>query len=255
MWITGASGGIGEGIALAASRRGARLVLSARRLAELHRVRLRCVHAENVAVLPFDLAEFDAAGVATAAAEFFGPIDVLVNNAGISQRSLVLETDMEVYRRIMQVDFFAAVALIKAVLPEMARRGAGHIATISSVVGKVATPLRSGYAAAKHALHGFHDALRAEVHGQGVKVTVICPGFVHTEVSRNAVTGSGAPHGRMDAGQATGMDPRLCGERIVRAIMSDRSEAYIGGKEIHMIGLKRLAPSLIERIVREAVVA
>jgi len=252
VWITGASSGIGEALAVAAARRGARLVLSARRTSELERVRGRCATPADVAVLPLDLERFDAGAAAAQAAGFFGPVDVLVNNAGISQRSLVADTSMEVYRRIMELDFFAPVALTKAVLPGMLARRRGHVVAISSVAGKVATPLRSGYAAAKFALHGFYDALRAEVWKRGITVTVIVPGFIRTDVSINAVTGSGAPYGTMDSKQATGMDPGVCADRIWRAVQAGKSEALIGGVETLAAYLKRLSPTLTERVIRNA---
>ena len=252
VWITGASSGIGEALAGTASRRGAKLVLSARRASELERVRGLCATPADVAVLPLDLERFDAGAAAAQAAGFFGPIDVLVNNAGISQRSLVADTSMEVYRRIMELDFFAPVALIKAVLPGMVARQRGHVVAISSVAGKVATPLRSGYAAAKFALHAFHDALRAEVWKRGITVTVIVPGFIRTDVSINAVTGSGAPYGTMDSKQATGMDPGVCADRIWRAVQAGKSEALIGGVETLAAYLKRLSPTLTERVIRNA---
>jgi short-subunit dehydrogenase len=251
IWITGASSGIGEALAVAASRRGARLILSARREGELERVRGLCARSQDVALLPLDLTSFDATAAAAAAARPFGQVEMLVNNAGISQRGLVVDTDMAVYRRIMELDFFAVVALTKAVLPSMMQKGAGHIVTISSVVGKVATPLRSGYSAAKHALHGFHDALRAEVHESGVKVSVVCPGFVRTQVSNNALTGSGIPQGKMDDALAAGMDPQLCAERIWQGVVKDQSEIVVGGRETYAMLLKRLSPGLLEKLIRK----
>jgi len=252
VWITGASSGIGEALAVAAARRGARLVLSARRVGELERVCRRCATPDAVALLPLDLEQFDAGAAAAHAAGFFGPVDVLVNNAGISQRSLVADTSMQVYRRIMELDFFAPVALTKAVLPGMLARRRGHVVAISSVAGKVATPLRSGYAAAKFALHGFYDALRAEVSKQGITVTVIVPGFIRTDVSINAVTGDGERYGTMDVKQAKGMDPGVCADRIWRAVAAEKSEAMIGGFETLAAYLKRLSPALTERVIRNA---
>ena len=250
VWITGASAGIGEALAVTAARRGARLVLSARRTAELERVRARCPAPGDVAVLPLDLERFDAADAAARAAAPFGPIDVLVNNAGLSQRSLVADTELAVYRRLMELDFFAPVALTRAVLPAMLERGGGRIVAISSVAGQVATPLRSGYAAAKHALNGFCDALRAEVHDRGVRVTVVMPGFICTDVSVNALTAGGAAQGTMDAAQAKGMDPLDCAERIWRAVAADRSAVTMGGVETWIPLVKRLSPRLVEHLMR-----
>ncbi len=252
VWVTGASGGIGEALATVASQRGARLVLSARREKELDRVRRGCADPARVAVLPVDLERFDANEVAAAAAEPFGPIDILVNNAGLSQRSLVADTELAVYRRIMELDFFAPLALTKAVLPQMLARKRGHFVVISSIAGKVATPLRSGYSAAKFALQGFHDALRAETWRQGIRVTMIYPGFIRTNISINAMTGDGTAQGTMDDAQSRGMDPLVCAAQIWRAVEGDKSEAAVGGRETLAVYLSRLSPRLTERIVRTA---
>ena len=252
VWITGASSGIGEALAVSASAQGAKLVLSARREIELQRVKKACANPQQIAVLPLDLTDFDAATAARKAAAFFGPVDILVNNAGISQRGTVLQTEMDVYRRIMELDFFACVALTKALLPDMVARRAGHVVTISSVVGYVGTPLRSGYAAAKHALHGFYDALRAEVWREGVKVTLICPGFIKTNVSLNAITGDGGKHGLMDTGQLRGMEPGECARQIWAAVAADKEEVLIGAKEALFVRIKRHLPALMSYAIKRA---
>lgn len=252
VWITGASSGIGEALAVAASAQGAKLVLSSRREAELQRVKNACANAQHVAILPLDLTDFDADAAAAAAASFFGPIDLLINNAGISQRSTVLQTEMSVYRRLFELDFFACVALTKALLPGMVAKKSGHIVTISSVVGYVGTPLRSGYAAAKHALHGFYDALRAEVWREGVKVTLICPGFIKTNVSLNAITGDGGTHGLMDSGQLRGMEAAECARQIWAAVAANKEEALIGAKEALFVRVKRHLPGLMSYAIKRA---
>lgn len=251
VWVTGASGGIGEALALAAARRGARLVLSARRKDELARVAAGCGEHAECAVLPVDLLAFDAEAVRRQAEDLLGPVDILINNAGVSQRSLVRDTDMATYRHLMELDFFAVVALSRAVLPGMVARGGGHIATVSSVVGHISSPLRSGYAAAKHALHGFFDAAAAEYWDEGVRFTMACPGFVQTQVSVNALTGDGRPNARMEAGTAGGMPAAACAERILRAVERDRYEVLMG-RERAYVHLKRWAPGLFARLLRRA---
>ena len=252
VWITGASGGIGEALARAAAQRGAKLVLTARRTAELERVRAACADPAQVAVLPLDLLQLgDAAAVAREAGKPFGPVDVLVNNAGISQRSLVLDTSLEVYRRIFELDFFATVALTQAVLPGMVQRKSGHVVVVSSVVGYISSPLRSGYAAAKHALHGFYDAARAEHWRDNVKFTLACPGYVRTNVTLNAVDGRGGKWGKMDPSIANGVDPADCAEKIWRAVEKDREEVLVG-KEALVVYLKRWFPALFSFAVNRA---
>jgi dehydrogenase/reductase SDR family member 7B len=251
-WITGASSGIGEAMALEAARKGARLVLSARREAELQRVRNACADPSRVAVLPLDLTEFDAQDAARAAQAFFGPVDVLVNNAGISQRGLVVDTTLDVYRRIMELDFFACVALTRAVLPQMLARKQGHLVVVSSVVAYLGTPLRSGYCAAKHAVNGFYDALRAEVWREGIKVTVLCPGFIRTQVTLNAITGDGGRYGRMDPSTERGMAPEECARQAWHAVERDRDEVLIGAREAMFVRLKRWMPGLTRSAIGRA---
>ena len=251
IWITGASSGIGEALAHVLARRGARLVLSSRREDALARVRDLCAHPERHLVLPLDLGEPETLPAAAARAfAHFGRVDVMIHNGGLSQRSRAEETDLAVDRRVMEVDYFGAVALTKALLPSMLERGSGRIVVVSSLVGKVGTPLRSGYSAAKHALHGFFDSLRAEVHDRGVRVTLVCPGFIRTEVSIHALTGDGTPQGTLDRAQAEGMSPEICAERIARALDRGREEVLIGGHEVWAVRLDRLAPALFRRLIR-----
>jgi short-subunit dehydrogenase len=251
VWITGASSGIGEALAVLASQRGAKLVLSARRAAELERVRSRCADEKQVAVLPLDLERFDAEAAARQAEAFFGRIDVLVNNAGISQRSYFKDTELAVYRRIMELDFFAPVALSKALLSGMQARREGHIVMIGSVVSKLGTPLRTGYAAAKHALAGFTEGARAELWRDGLQFTLVCPGFIRTEVSKNAIGGKGEKYGVMDPSISKGMAPEHCAGRIWRAVEKNREEVLIG-REAAVLQLKRFAPGLVSYALKRA---
>ena len=252
VWITGASSGIGEALAVLASKQGARLVLTARRSTELERVRALCADSQRVALLPLDLSEFDAGVAAKEAEACFGRVDVLVNNAGISQRSLLKDTEMSVYRRIMELDFFAPVALTRAVLPGMRARQAGHIVMIGSVVSKIGVPLRTGYSAAKHALAGFTEAARAELWRDGVQFTLVCPGFVRTQVSVNALSASGEKHGVVDEDIRKGLSPEQCAEGIWRAVAKDREEVLIAGREHLYVQLKRFAPSLLSYAMKRA---
>ncbi|MEM7051330.1 MAG: SDR family oxidoreductase [Acidobacteriota bacterium] len=252
MWITGASSGIGEALALAASRRGARLVLSARRAEVLEQVRDRCEGSPHHQVVAVDLADGD--GIRRAAEEVLadGPVDIVVHCGGVSQRALAQDTREEVDRKLFEVNYFGTVALTKALLPAMLERGRGHFVVVSSLVGKIGTPLRSSYAAAKHALHGFFDSLRAEVWDQGLRVTIICPGFIRTRVSHNALTGDGSPQGTLDRAQANGMAPEACAAEILRAIEGEKSEVLIGGRERWAVHLKRFLPGTFERVIRKA---
>lgn len=241
VWITGASSGIGEALALSAAARGARLVLTARRSAELDRVRAACPDPSRVAVLAADLEHDDAQALAERARAAFGPIDVLVNNAGLSQRTTALETSLASYRRLFEIDFFAPIALTQALLPAMAARGGGHVVVVSSVFGKIAMARRTGYAAAKHALHGFFDCARIEL-GDRVRFTLACPGFVRTAISLNALGPQGHAWGTVDTDIGQGMAPAVCAERIWRAVERDRYEVVIAGRERIAVWFKRFLP-------------
>ena len=250
VWITGASSGIGESLALELAKRDASLVLTARRSARLEELRSKCPRPERVHVLGGDLLdETSWTKLADEAQAAAGPIDVLVNSAGVTQRAMAQDTRLADVRRLMELNFFAPVALTNAVLPSMLARRSGCIVILSSVAGYVGTPLRSSYAASKHAVRGYFDSLRAELHDTGVGVTIVSPGYIRTEISMHAISSDGQVHGKTDAAIASGMDPTECARAIADAIAKARSEIYIGGKEVYSIYVKRFFPKLVERIV------
>lgn len=257
VWITGASSGIGEALAFELAKKGARLILSARRKDELERVKDNCSGPrENISVLPLDVTKSgELPQITNQALELFGHIDILVNNSGISQRSFAKETLLEVDRKIMEVNYFGAVALTKNILPHFFSRKAGHFVVVTSVTGKFGTPYRSGYAASKHALHGFFDSLRAELWRDvkdSIKVTIISPGFIHTPITLAAVTGDGSPLNKMDEGQYRGKSAAWCARKIINAIEKNKEEVYIGGREVLAVYLKRFFPGLLSKIMRTA---
>ena len=247
VWITGASSGIGEALAVAWSREGARLILSARNVGELERVRRACNDPERHRVVPLDLTDTNAIN---AAAQHVGEVDVLVHSGGVSQRSLAAETDLATDRAIMDLNYFGTVALTKAVLPSMLARKSGHIVPISSVIGYVGIPTRSAYSASKHALHGFFEALRAETAKDGIRITMVVPGYVRTKVSENALRGDGSAYGKLDETHAKAMLPERAAEKIVDAVARNRAEVRVGGKEIWAVLLRRFAPGLLRRALR-----
>ncbi|MFN3343969.1 MAG: SDR family oxidoreductase [Flavobacteriales bacterium] len=252
VWITGASSGIGEELAYAFSGNGARLVLSARRSSELERVRNACANPENVFILPLDLEKQEEFPVLVSKVILqFGSIDVLVNNGGISQRANASETPMEVDRRIMEVNYFGSIALTKAVLPQMKLQGGGTIIVMSSIAGKFGFYLRSAYSAAKHALHGFYESLRLEEEKNGIRVTIVCPGKINTNISLNALSKDGNAHGVMDHNQETGMPADECAKVILRGVSAGKEELFVGGKELKAVTLKRFFPRLFGKIIRK----
>ena len=253
IWITGASSGIGEAAAKKFSKEGFSLVLSSRKTNELQRVKNECTHPEDIRLLPLDLSDSsDFDQKALEAIAFFGKIDIVLHNGGISKRSLIKETKLEVDRKLMEVNYFGTIALTKAILPHFIQRKSGQFAVVTSLVGKFASPYRSSYAASKHALHGFFDTLRAEHYQDGIAVTMICPGFIRTQVSINALTADGSPLGEMDEAQNKGMSPEACAIEIFDAIRSKKEEVYIGGKETLAVYLKRFFPGIFSKILRKA---
>lgn len=261
VWITGASSGIGEALALQFAREGARIVLSSRREPELQRVSSLCIERglppDNVLVLPLDVT--DHASMPAALDRVigrFGRIDMLVNNAGVSQRSRCIDTDMAVYRQLMEIDVLGQIALTREVLPLMYRQGSGHMVVTSSVAGKIGVPFRTGYCAAKHAVMGFFDALRAEVAQAGIRVTTITPGFIRTDISVHALSGDGSEYGAVDADIAGGMDVTRCAEVIMHGLRRGKPEIAVGeGMEMKALWLKRFFPGkvfeLVEKMARK----
>jgi dehydrogenase/reductase SDR family member 7B len=248
IWITGASSGIGEALAYAFSFRGASLILSGRRTDELERVQMSCKYPGEVKILPLDLSDASSLEAKTAEAiQCFGQIDILIHNGGISQRSLVIETPMDVHRKVMEVDYFSYVAISKAILPHFISRKSGHFVVTSSVMGKIGTPMRSAYAAAKHALHGFFDCLRAEVSPQNIKVTILTPGYIKTNVALNAITKDGTSLGKQSQNIHNGLSPGKAAVQILHAISRGDYECYIGkfGGEKISLWLMRFAPGIL----------
>ncbi|UXP32177.1 SDR family oxidoreductase [Reichenbachiella agarivorans] len=257
IWIVGASSGLGEGLATFLSDIDCTLILSSRRVEELERVKK---HNEgkkaSIEIAPLDLA--NPAQIDSCVQEVenrVGHIDILVQSGGISQRDTVLKTSMDVQRKIMEVNYFGAIHLSRAVLPKMVKRQSGLHVVVTSAVGIISTPFRSGYSASKHALHGFYDAMRAEHHQDNVKVTLLCPGYVHTNISYNALMGDGSQQQKLDNAQANGLSVAQFCKIATKAIAAEKEEVYIGGfKEVMGIYVKRFFPSLFSRIVRKIAV-
>jgi dehydrogenase/reductase SDR family protein 7B len=245
VWITGASSGIGAALATACARAGAKLVLSGRRADALAEVAGRC-QAQTL-VLPFETTDLDALpGIVAQAEGWSGGIDILVNNAGISQRSLARDTSFDVYRNIMEVDYFAPLRLTQLVLPGMRARGSGAFVAISSLAGKFGSPLRTGYCSAKFALIGYFDALRAETAHEGIEVFVVTPGFVKTSIAANALTADGSVRGRSDDNIEAGITADEAAQQILDGMAAGRREIPVGrGPEMAMLDLLRADPDKI----------
>jgi dehydrogenase/reductase SDR family member 7B len=255
VWITGASSGIGEAVAYAFAQEGAHLILSARNATELARVKANCKNAAAVDVVLLDIGDHDAvfSTVKTTLERLGGSVDVLVNNAGLSQRSLARDTAFRVDEQMISVNLLGTIAMTKAVLPSMLAQKSGQIVVITSIMGKLGAPLRSSYAAAKHGLHGFFDTLRAETHDDGLHVLLVCPGYVRTNISLNALTADGKAQGTMDAATDKGFTPDEVAKRILSALRSGKEELIVAaGRERLAVYVKRFFPRLLSKIVRRA---
>ena len=253
IWITGASSGIGKHLAIECSNLNAKLILSSRNLDALKAVKAFCKNPDNIKLITLDLENYITLETkVTEAMSCFGSIDILVNNGGISQRSLAKETSVEVDKRLMDINYLGTIALSKALLPHFIKQQNGHFVVTTSIVGKIGTPLRSSYAASKHALHGFFDSLRAETHKDNIDVTLVCPGFVNTNISLNALTGNGKAQNKMDTATKNGIAPERFAQLMAKAIYKKKQEVYIAGfKEKLGVYTKRFFPKLLSKMIRK----
>ena len=248
-WITGATSGIGAALAEALAIAGAKLILSGRNAPALAEVARRC--DSGALVLPFEATDFEQIPSLVGqawdwAANQGGQIDGLVNNAGISQRSLAVDTVFELFRRLVDVDLLAPIALTQALLPKMIAAGGGDIVAVSSVAGMVGAPLRSAYSAAKHGLIGYHDSIRAETAHLGIRVLVVAPGSVRTEISRNALNAQGHSRGVSDRAIDNGMEPQFAARGILDAVAAGVRELVLAeGMEAELVRLRRADPDAL----------
>ena len=229
VWITGASSGIGEACAYRWAESGARLVITAPTAEELEPVAARCREkgAPDVAVLPYDLSKPDGIpALVQSAWEAFGGLTTVYLNAGISQRTSVEDTSMDMLRLLMEIDYFAPAGIAKELLPRMVAQGGGHIGVTTSIAGRFGFRLRCGYCSAKAALYGFFETLQAESYDRGI-------------------------HGKMDPGQAGGITVEKASQKIVKAIRQGRREVLVGSKELLMVYVKRFFPGLCAKLARK----
>lgn len=253
IWLTGASSGVGEAMAYAFNNQKAQLIISSHEPDELERVKNNCkFEPEKILVLPFNLLEHDKIpGLVKTVIDKFKKVDILFNIGGISQRALVKDTILEVDRRIMEINYFGTIALTKALLPEMIKNKSGHIAVMTSLAGKFGIPLRSAYAASKHALHGFFDTLRSEVYDDNIKVTLFCPAYIKTNIAVNALTKDGTPQNFNDPGAEKGTSPEEFAQLALKSIRKGKEEVVSGGSEKYGVYIKRFFPRLFSKLIRK----
>lgn len=248
VWITGASSGIGEAMAKEWASKGAKMILSARSRERLERVNASC--GGGHLVLPMDMEDASGfEGACESAWAWMGRVDIAVHNAGISQRARAEEVTDAMLDRIMEVNFMGAVRLAGLQLVRFQQQGSGHFVAISSLSGKFGVPYRSIYCASKHALHGYFDSVRVENGNVPIKVTMVCPGYIKTDVSVNALGPDGKPTGVMDDNQAHGISPEACAAAIVKGVSKGKEELVIGGSERFGVYIKRFFPTLLTKIL------
>jgi len=255
IWITGASSGIGEALASELFTGGARIILSARTVGKLEQLKEKfdVIEKGRCYVIPCDISRIESIEQAiNQVKQVPGRVDILINNAGVSQRSLALDTSLKTDRELFEVNYFGAVALTKGILPWMIALGGGNVVVMSSMAGKFGFRMRSAYSASKHALHGFFETLRAELHDRNIRVTIVCPGRVKTDISIHSLTGDGKMYGKMDKGQANGVPVEKCARIIVRAIRHNRKEVFIGSSELFLLSVKRVCSPLFYWIANRA---
>ncbi|GAF59734.1 LOW QUALITY PROTEIN: 3-oxoacyl-[acyl-carrier protein] reductase [Psychrobacter sp. JCM 18902] len=253
IWITGASSGIGAALSISFAKRGATIILSGRDEAKLVAVKNRCKNSKNHFIIPFDITDSkQAKDVYKTAKAQAGQIDWLINNAGISQRALIMETTEEVERQIMEIDYFAQTRLTRLVLPDMIAQGGGKIVMVSSVAGLLGTQYRGAYGAAKAALHMWANSLRAELHEQGIEVATIFPGFIQTSISINALTGDGSAQGTMDEATNKGLTAATFAKQVIKAIKGEEYIIVAGTKEKLATTVNRLSPPKLYKLIRES---
>lgn len=252
IWITGASSGIGEALAYGWAKYKCKLILSSRNKEKLEKVKEKCIALGSECIIAeIDLEdEKQVVKSATEVLKIYPTIDILVNNGGISQRSMVAETPLKVDRKIMETNFFGTINLTKQVLPAMIKAKSGNIVVISSIVGKFGFPLRSAYSASKHALQGYFDSLRAEYFKDNIRVTIVSPGRILTNISINAVDKDGKKHGIMDDGQADGMPADICAKKIISAVSKNKKDILVGRSELLMAYFRKFIPPLYYRLAR-----
>jgi short-subunit dehydrogenase len=253
IWITGASSGIGEALAYVCAKEGAILVLSARREDELKRVASNCkTNPKNIFILPLDLEHTETVEEKTEQVfKRFGHIDVLINNSGMGHRTKALNTPTSIDRKVMEVNFFGTINLTKAVGRLMKQQQHGKLVVVSSIMGKYGMPLYSTYSASKHALYGYFESLREELYKDNVKVLIVSPGFINTDISTKLLRDDGSAYGVKSDAQQKGMSPEDCAKGIVKAIKGNRNHKYVGKYEIFSVYVKQYLPKLFYRLMRK----
>lgn len=252
IWITGASSGIGEALAYASLEEHATIIISARREEELKRVANSVKGNKSVFILPLDLEHTEnIQEKVDAVVKKYGRIDVLINNGGMGHRTKAINTSTQIDRKVMEINFFGTINLTKAVARQMQKQKSGKIVVVTSIMGKYGLPLYATYAASKHALYGYFESLRQELYADNVKVLIVSPGFINTDVSTKLLREDGSPYGIKSESQEKGMSAAACAKGIIKAIKSNRDHKYVGNYEIFSVYVKQYMPRIFYKLMRK----
>lgn len=257
LWITGASSGLGEALAIEFAKHGATLILSGRNSEKLEAVKRKCNDNQKHFTVAFDILDDEQTiqayrQVKTYLTDNDLKIDLLINNAGVSQRSLIMDTSEQVERQLMEINYFSQTRLSRLVLPEMIAQGGGKIVMVSSVAGLLGTQYRGAYGAAKAAIHMWANSLRAELSNKNIEVATIFPGFVNTNVSINALVGDGTTQGTMDEATGKGLSAEAFAKQVVQALVAGEEYIIVAGqKEKLATFINRLSPAHLYKIIRK----
>lgn len=250
IWITGASSGIGASLVMQLNNLGATVIASARRTEKLIELREKCANLQNFMVLPLDITDSQSIEKSVAQVRELGRLDMVLHNAGIAQKGLVIETELDVDRRVMETNYFGTVALTKAIMPMYLQQGYGGFGIVSSFAGVMGIPGRSAYSASKHALHGFFESLKAEHMGCKLNVSFILPGFINTAITAKGLCGDGTPYGKVETSHRLGMTPDACAQDIIKGLQKKRKQIAVGKFEVYLLSINRIAPGLGHYIIK-----
>lgn len=249
--VTGASSGIGEQIVRQLLAQNAKVVLLARSQEKMQQIVSEYPN-NNTLIIPSDFAlQPNFVSIAQQIIKYFGKIDVLINNAGIAQKSFVQETTEEVERKVMEVNYFATINFTKALLPYFIEQKQGQIAVVSSILGEIGLPLVAPYCASKHAINGYFNSLRYDIEKYNIKVHILSPGFIKTDITKKSLTGSGKVHNKDSVAQEKGMDAAKCAKGILNCIKNVKRQAYLGGVEVFMPKFARAFPKLFHLLMKK----
>ena len=250
VWITGASSGIGASLARQMNQMGATVIASGRRAEKLSALQADCHYPQNLMILPLDITDEGSIEAAVSKVAECHRLDLVIHNAGIAQKGMVIENQMAVDRIVMETNYFGTVALTKSVMPIYLKQGFGRFAVMSSFAGVMGIPSRSAYAASKHALHGFFESLEAEDMNCKLKVSYIIPGFINTEITAKGIRGDGRPNGEIETSHRLGMTPDKCAESIIRGLKRNKRRIAVGKSELGLLLIRRISPAISRYIIK-----